>query len=113
MTQAERIREFYRDNPMAGSKEVAEVLDISAGTVRATISKDVAANRCVRIDGGGLDYSNYFNASNELSELRDYKNDIRHEMVEVLVSAMRNETDSDKLRMIVKEINKLLKEITR
>lgn len=49
MTQAERIREYYRDHPTASYDEVAEVVGTANNNVRANLAKDIKAGRCVRL----------------------------------------------------------------
>ena len=48
MTQAERIREYYREHPAASCDEVAEVVGTTNSNVRANLAKDIKAGRCVR-----------------------------------------------------------------
>ncbi len=47
MTQAERIREYYREHPAASYDEVAEVVGTTNSNVRANLAKDIKAGRCV------------------------------------------------------------------
>ena len=81
--------------------------------VRATVSKDVKAGRCVRLEDKTLDYSAYFGASEALADLVDWKNDTRREWVEMLTRAAEKETDSNTMRLLIKEANKLMKEVTK
>lgn len=41
MTQAERIREYYRDHPTASYDEVAKVVGTTNSNVRANLAKDI------------------------------------------------------------------------
>ncbi|HEL1613977.1 TPA: hypothetical protein U2D00_000727 [Streptococcus suis] len=113
MTQAERIRNYYRDNPSAKAKAVAEALAIEYNSVKANVHKDVKAGRCVRMSDGSLDYSAYFKVSEEVGNLREWQNEVRRELIEQLLEANRHETASDQIRLNAKEINKLLNEVTR
>ena len=45
MTQAERIREYYRDHPTASYDEVAEVVGTTNSNVRANVAKDIKAGK--------------------------------------------------------------------
>lgn len=112
MSDAERLREFYRDNPHASRDEAAETLGMSKSVVKANISRDVKQGKAVYIENNGVDYSHYFNATIANQALVEYKNLTRREMVELLLEAMRKETDGDKLWKLSKEIDRLLKEIT-
>lgn len=79
MTQAGRIREYYKDHPCASYDEVAEAINTTNSIVRANVSKDMKAGRCVRLEDKSLDYSHYFSKTEELIELVDWKNDTRRE----------------------------------
>ena len=59
-TQAERIREYFKENPTAKTKEVAEALKISTSNVKVNVYRDVKAGRCIIADDKSLDYSPYF-----------------------------------------------------
>ncbi len=59
MTSIERIREYYRDHPNASSKEASEALKIKENTIKASVSKDVKNRRAVRLDNGGIDYTDF------------------------------------------------------
>lgn len=113
MTQAERIREYYKENPAASYDEVAEAVKTTNSNVRANVAKDLKAGRCVRLEDKTLDYSAYFGASEALAELVDWKNDTRREWVEMLTRAAEKETDSNTMRLLIKEANKLMKEVTK
>jgi hypothetical protein len=43
MTQAERIREYYKDHPTASCDEVAEVVGTTNSNVRATRKKKLGS----------------------------------------------------------------------
>lgn len=88
MTQAERIREYYREHPAASCDEVAEVVGTTNSNVRANLAKDI-------------------------KELVDWKNDNRREWVDMLTRAAEKETDSNVMRLLIKEANKLMKEVTK
>ena|SRR3712207_872819 len=113
MTQAERIREFYKENPTASYDEVAEAIGTANSNVRANIAKDIKAGRCVRLEDKSLDYSAHFGATEALADLVDWKNDTRREWVEMLTRAAEKETDSNTMRLLIKEANKLMKEVTK
>ena len=112
MTKADEIRKYYRDNPLASVEEVAEATGIAKEKIRAYISKDVKAGRCIRTENG-IDYSSFFYEQEERSSLIEWKNEIRRELVEQLLEANRRETASDQIRLNAKEINKLLNEVNR
>ena len=112
MTKADEIRKYYRDKPLASVEEVAEATGIAKEKIRAYISKDVKAGRCVRSDNG-IDYSNFFYEEEERSSLIEWKNEIRRELIEQLLEANRRETASDQIRLNAKEINKLLNEVSQ
>ena len=113
MTQAERIREYYRDHPTASYDEVAEVVCTTNSNVRANLAKDIKAGKCIRLEDKSFDYSPYFNHAKTLTELVDWKNDTRREWVEMLTRAAEKETDSNVMRLLIKEANKLMKEVTK
>lgn len=113
MTQAERIREYYKDNPSANYDEVSENLKISNSNVRANVAKDIKAGRCVRLEDKTLDYSPYFEKNEALADLVGWKNDTRREWVDMLTKAAEKETDSNTMRLLIKEANKLMKEVTK
>lgn len=113
MTQAERIREYYREHPAASYDEVAEVVGTTNSNVRANLAKDIKAGRCVRLEDKSYDYSPYFNHTQALTELVDWKNDTRREWVNMLTRAAVKETDSNVMRLLIKEANKLMKEVTK
>lgn len=113
MTQAERIREYYRNNPTASYDEVAEVIKTTSSNVRATVTKDIKAGRCIRLEDKSLDYSAYFTKNEALVDLVDWKNDTRREWVDMLTRAAEKETDSNTMRLLIKEANKLMKEVTK
>lgn len=113
MTQAERIREYYKDHPTASYDEVSETLGVKNSSVRATVAKDIKAGRCVRLEDKSLDYSMHANKNEELAELLDWKNDNRREWVDMLTRAAEKETDSNTMRLLIKEANKLMKEVTK
>lgn len=110
MTSAERIRNYLAENPKAKHSEIAEVLGVGEGTIRATISKDARAGKCVRSEEG-VDYSPYFNKVKETEGLLAWKNENRRVWVEMLTSAAEKETDSNTMRLLIKEANKLMKEV--
>lgn len=113
MTQAERIREYYRDHPTSSYDEVAEVVGTTNSNVRANLAKDIKAGRCVRLEDKSIDYFPYFNHKKSLTELVDWKNDTRREWVDMLTRAAEKETDSNVMRLLIKEANKLMKEVTK
>ncbi len=113
MSQVERIREYYKNNPSASYDEVSEALNINNSNIRANVAKDVKAGRCVRLEDKSLDYSPYFVTSEALADLVDWKNDTRREWVNMLTKAAEQETDSNTMRLLIKEANKLMKEVTK
>ena len=113
MTQAERIREYIKDHPTVSYDEVAEVVGTTNSNVRANLAKDIKAGKCIRLEDKSFDYSPYFNHTKALTELVDWKNDTRREWVEMLTRAAEKETDSNVMRLLIKEANKLMKEVTK
>ena len=77
------------------------------------LAKDLKAGRCVRLEDESIDYSPYFNHKKSLTELFDWKNDTRREWVDMLTRAAEKETDSNVMRLLIKEANKLMKEVTK
>ncbi len=112
MTKADEIRKYYRDNPLASVEKVAEATGIAKEKIRAYISKDVKAGRCIRTENG-IDYSNFFYEEEERSSLIEWKNEVRRELIDQLLEANRRETASDQIRLNAKEINKLLNEVSQ
>ncbi len=112
MTKADEIRKYYRYNPLASVEEVAEATGIAKEKIRAYISKDVKAGRCIRSDDG-IDYSSFFYEEEERSNLLEWKNEVRRELINQLLEANRRETASDQIRLNAKEINKLLNEVSQ
>ena len=47
MTQAERIREYFKENPNTKIEEVAEALQITNSNVKVNVYRDLKAGRCV------------------------------------------------------------------
>lgn len=113
MTQAEQIREFYKETPAASYDEVAASVKTTSSNVRATVTKDLKAGRCVRLEDKSLDYSAYFTKNEALVDLVEWKNDTRREWVDMLTRAAEKETDSNTMRLLIKEANKLMKEVTK
>lgn len=113
MTQAERIREYYKDHPTASYDEVAEVVGTSNSNVRVNLYKDLKAGRCVRLEDESIDYSPYFNHKKSLTDLSDWKNDTRREWVDMLTRAAEKETNSSVMRLLINEANRIMKEVTK
>ena len=113
ITQAERVRNFFKKHPKAKCDEVEEATGVPKTTIRVYVSKDLKSGRCVRDKDGGLNYSSYFQDSDEKAELREWQNDVRRELIDQLLEANRHETASDQIRLNAKEINKLLNEVTK
>lgn len=113
MSQAERIREYYRENPTASYEEVADAIKTTNSNVRANVAKDIKAGRCVRLEDKSLDYSIHFETTTALADLVDWKNDTRRQWVDMLTSAAEKETDSNVMRLLIKEANKLMKEVMK
>lgn len=112
MTQAERIRKYYKDNPSASYDEVAEKTGISKATVRRTLARDVNSGFCSKTEDG-IDYSTFFKNEEERHDLIEWKNYVRRELIDQLLEAGRREKDSDKVRLIAKAIDKLLNEVNQ
>ena len=113
MTQAEQIREYFKNKPDASYDEVAEAINTTNSNVRVNVFKDLKAGRCVRLEDESIDYSPYFNHKKSLTELFDWKNDTRREWVDMLTRAAEKETDSNVMRLLIKEANKLMKEVQK
>lgn len=113
MTQAERIREYFKENPTSKTEEVAEALETTNSNVKVNVYRDLKAGRCVLLDDKSLDYSPYFEKERETAELIDWKNDTRKEWVEMLTEAAKLTTDSNTMRLLIKEANKLMKEVNK
>lgn len=113
MTQVERIREYFKENPNAKIAEVAEALETTNSNVKVNVYRDLKAGRCVLLDDKSLDYSPYFEKERETAELVNWKNDTRREWVDMLTRAAEKETDSNTMRLLIKEANKLMKEVNK
>ena len=113
MTQAERIREYFKENPTSKTEEAAEALEITNSNVKVNVYRDLKAGRCVLLDDKSLDYSPYFEKERETAELVNWKNDTRREWVDMLTRAAEKETDSNTMRLLIKEANKLMKEVNK
>lgn len=112
MSQAESIRKYVKENPTATNKEISEALGICVNSVKANISRDKKDGKCIKTDEG-LDYNAYFKSDEERKELFKYKNSTRRELIEILMETISRETDSGEIRLLAKEINKLLNEVTQ
>lgn len=113
ITQAERIREYFKENPNAKIAEVAEATQTTDSNVKVNVYRDLKAGRCVLLDDKSLDYSPYFEKERETAELVNWKNDTRREWVDMLTRAAEKETDSNTMRLLIKEANKLMKEVNK
>ena len=113
MTQAERIREYFKNNPTAPIADVAEALQTTASNVKVNVYRDLKAGRCILAEDKSLDYSPYFEKAHETAELTNWKNDTRREWVDMLTRAAEEESDSNTMRLLIKEASKLMKEITK
>lgn len=113
MTQAERVRQYFRENPRSPLKEAAKELGIDYSTVRVYIHKDTKAGRCIRTEDGTIDYSGHFQADEALAELMVWKNETRREWVDMLTKAAEKETDPNTMRLLIKEANSLMREVIR
>lgn len=112
-TQAERIREYLRENPASKISEIAEAVNTTASNVKVNIYRDLKAGRCVLAEDNSLDYSPYFEKERETAELIDWKNETRKEWVEMLTEAAKLTTDNNTMRLLIKEANKLMKEVNK
>lgn len=113
MTQAERIREYFKENPTATIADVAKALQLTTSNVKVYVYRDLKAGRCVLSEDKSLDYTPYFEKAQATAELTDWKNDTRREWVDMLTRAAEEETDSNTMRLLIKEASKLMKEITK
>ena len=113
MTQAERIREYFKEHPTAQIADVAKALQLTNSNVKVYVYRDLKAGRCVLLDDKSLDYSPYFEKERETAELVNWKNDTRREWVDMLTRAAEKETDSNTMRLLIKEANKLMKEVNK
>ena len=113
MTLAEQIREYFKKNPSATYDEVAEAVKTTNSTVRTNVCRGLKTGRCIWLEDGSLDYSTYFEKDTLLTELVEWKNETRREWVDMLTRAAEKETDSNTMRLLIKEANKLMKEVTK
>ena len=65
------------------------------------------------VSDNGIDYSSFFYEEEERSNLLEWKNEVRRELINQLLEANRRETASDQIRLNAKEINKLLNEVSQ
>ncbi|WP_261368810.1 hypothetical protein, partial [Streptococcus agalactiae] len=110
MTKAERIRRFYYENPnskLADSYQALKEYDISESHIKVTLSRDRKNGVC----DTNYDYTQYFESTKAKEELTEWKRDVRKDLVEQLLQANANETDSNQIRLNAKTINQLLVEI--
>ena len=112
MTQAEQIREYYKNHPTASCDEVAEAVGTKKSNVTANVAKDIKAGKCVRLEDKSLDYSPYFKHTQALAELVDWMNENRREWVDMLTKAAKKEADSHTMRLLLKEADRIMKEVT-
>lgn len=112
-TQAERIREFFKENPTSKFEEAAEAVHTSHSNVKVNVYRDLKAGRCVQLEDKSLDYSPYFEKERETAALIDWKNETRKEWVEMLTEAAKITIDSNTMRLLIKEANKLMKEVNK
>ena len=113
MTQAERIREYFKENPNATIADVAKALQLTTSNVKVYVYRDLTAGRCVLSEDKSLDYTPYFKKAQATAELTDWKNDTRREWVDMLTEAAKITIDNNTMRLLIKEANKLMKEITK
>lgn len=113
MTQAERIREYFKENPTATIADVAKALQLTNSNVKVYVYRDLKAGRCVLLDDKSLDYTPYFEKAQATAELTDWKNETRKEWVDMLTEAAKITIDNNTMRLLIKEANKLMKEITK
>lgn len=112
-TQADRIREYFKENPTAKIEEVAEAIQTSNSNVKVNVYRDLKSGKCVLLDDKSLDYSPYFEKERETAELIDWKNETRKEWVEMLTEAAKITIDTNTMRLLIKEANKLMKEVNK
>ena len=113
MTQVERIREYYRDNPTASYEEASQALNITYSNVKGFIWKDTKRGYCQRGEDKSVDYSPYFSSKEAVAELVEWKDDTRREWIEMLTAAAEKETDTNTIRLLIKEANKLMSQVTK
>ncbi|MFA9413310.1 hypothetical protein ACERC8_01485 [Streptococcus sp. E29BA] len=113
MTQAERIREYYKSHPAASYDEVATAVGTTNSNVRVNVHKDKKAGRCVKLPDGTLDYSISIQLNEEILEFIERKNEMRWEWIDMLTDAARRSTDPNEMRLLIKEANRLMKEVTK
>lgn len=113
MTNADRIRDYYRQHPNATSSEAAEALGIKETTVKGTTSRDCKHNLCVRLSEGGFDYTQHFSIAEQKEELREYAKEVLLEGIEILRAANRRETDSNQIRLNNRELRNSLYEVSK
>lgn len=54
-TQAERIREFLRENPASKISEIAEAVNTTTNNVKVNVYRDLKSGKCVLLDDKSLD----------------------------------------------------------
>lgn len=113
MTQAERIREYFKAHPAAKYSEVAEATGVAEENIRVYVHKDKKAGRCVKLPDGTLDYSISIQLNEDILEFIERKNEARWEWIDLLTAAAKRETDPNTMRLLIKEANRLMKEVTK
>lgn len=114
MTYSEQIRQYFIDNPQTTEIEAVHLFresGVSKANVYNTLRRAVERGLAVKNDDGTYDFTPYANRKNEMEEIKEWKNDIRKELVERLIEANNIETDSNQIRLNSKEIRQLLNEI--
>ncbi|MCW2279898.1 hypothetical protein [Lactococcus lactis] len=120
MTQAERIRKFFRENPSKNQKEAYQALKqygVTENNIYKIALRDTKSEKCdkVLLDEKNslwtLDYEHYFAAEEEAQEEREWKREIRKELIERLIAINKTEKDSERMRATTKLIDQLLEKV--
>lgn len=116
-TKADLIRQYFIDNPdktLEDGKNYFQDKGINRNTVFKSMKRAVDSGMAFQNPNGTYDFSVYFSKleqKEEIETLKEWKNEVRKELVNRLIEANNHETDSNQLRLNSKEIRKLLSEI--
>lgn len=120
MTKTERIRAFFRDNPDKSQKDAYQELKkygVTENNIYKIANRDGKSDKCTKVylsekdNLWTLDYSHYFSVQEGVEEEREWKREVRKELIEQLISINKTEQDSERMRATAKVIDQLLEKV--
>lgn len=120
MNKTERIREFFYVNPDKSQKDAYQELQqygITENNIYQMANRDSKSDKCSKVflnkkdNLWTLDYSHYFSVQQDVEEEREWKRDVRKELIEQLISINKTEKDSERMRATTKLIDQLLEKV--